>query len=79
MGPKIGRLVHANIPNLFINILASRGHRIYKLLIFCKILAYRGFEAFLRNFGSLNSSYLVNFHEYKGILFKSLVFMNIMA
>ena len=51
----------------------------YKLLIFCKILAYRGFEAFLRNFGSLNSSYLVNFHEYNGILFKSFVFINIMA
>ena len=50
-----------------------------KLFIFCKILAWRGDDGLFRDFGALNSSYLLHFHQYIGMKDKLFIFKNILA
>ena len=50
-----------------------------KLFIFCKILAWRGDDGLFRDFGALNSSYLLHFHQYIGLRDKLVIFKNILA
>jgi len=69
----------AAIPCLFINILASYRPHMCKLFIFCKILAWRGDDGLFRDFGALNSSYLLHFHQYIGMKDKLFIFKNILA
>jgi len=50
-----------------------------KLFIFCKILAWRGDGGLFRDFGSLNSYYLLHFHQYIGLKDKLFSFIRILA
>ena len=53
-GPMAGRFVPVLIPSLFINIMALHVNEWCKLFVFCKIMAWPRFEAFLRDSWPLN-------------------------